>query len=53
MELYRTLVGCFIKIAGYLVFDIYANYSYCRITTEKMRFNVGGLHLGIGFGFEY
>lgn len=45
--------GCFIKIGGYLVFDVYANYSYCRITTETTRFNVGGLHLGVGFGFEY
>lgn len=45
--------GCFIKIGGYLVFDVYANFSYCRITTETTRFNVGGLHLGVGFGFEY
>jgi len=45
--------GCFIKIGGYLVFDVYANYSYCRITTESTSFNVGGLHLGVGFGFEY
>jgi hypothetical protein len=48
-----TQAGCFIKIGGYLVFDVYANYSYCRITTESTSFNVGGLHLGIGFGFEY
>ncbi len=45
--------GCFMKIGGYLVFDVYANYSYCRITTESTSFNVGGLHLGVGFGFEY
>ena len=50
---YVGQAGCFIKIGGYLVFDVYANYSYCRITTETTRFNVGGLHLGVGFGFEY
>jgi len=45
--------GLFIKFMDYLVFDIYAHYSYCRIKTEIDKFNVGGLHIGVGFGFEY
>lgn len=47
------LAGFFIKIGGYLVFDIYANYSYCLIPDDVASFNVGGLHFGLGFGFEY
>jgi len=45
--------GFFIKIGGYLIFDIYAHFSYCLIPSEGTKFNVGGLHFGLGFGFEY
>lgn len=48
-----TQVGCFIKIGGYLILDIYAHYSYCEIPFQATKFNVGGLHLGLGLGFEY
>jgi len=48
-----TQVGCFIKIGGYLILDVYAHYSYCEIPFQETKFNVGGLHLGLGLGFEY
>lgn len=47
------LAGFFFKIKLGLIFDIYAHYSYCLVTSGSSKFNVGGLHLGVGFGFEY
>jgi len=50
---YIGLAGCFLKISGGIIFDIYAHYSYCQIAPRENRFNVGGFHVGVGFGFEY
>lgn len=47
------LAGCFFKIKGSLVFDIHAHYSSCQITSGEDKFNVGGLQIGAGIGFEY
>jgi len=47
------LVGCFFNIKGSLIFDIHAHYSYCQITSGEDKFNVGGLQIGAGIGFEY
>ncbi|MFB0566519.1 MAG: hypothetical protein ACETWK_12695 [Candidatus Aminicenantaceae bacterium] len=47
------LAGCFFKISGGLIFDIYAHYSYCRVSPNEHKYNIGGLHVGVGFGFEY
>lgn len=47
------LGGCFFKIKSGLIFDIYAHYSYCRVTSGANKINVGGFRVGVGFGFEY
>ncbi|NIM90838.1 MAG: AMIN domain-containing protein [Candidatus Aminicenantes bacterium] len=50
---YIGLAGVFFKIKGGLVFDVHAQYSYCRVSTGEDKLNVGGLHIGAGVGFEY
>jgi opacity protein-like surface antigen len=45
--------GFFLKAAENLVFDLYANYRYCQIDSESKEFNIGGIHYGAGFGFEF
>jgi len=45
--------GLFIKISGFFVVDIYAQFKHCPITTATEKFDVGGFHFGIGLGFEF
>ncbi len=45
--------GLFIKISGFFVVDIYAQFKYCPITTATEKFDVGGFHFGLGLGFEF
>ena len=45
--------GLFIKISGFFVVDIYAQFKYCPITTAAEKFDVGGFHFGLGLGFEF
>ena len=35
------------------VIDIFVNYSVCRIETEDINLNTGGLKLGIGWGLSF
>lgn len=37
----------------WFIFDVFAHYSYCQVSPLENEFNVGGFHLGVGFGFEY
>jgi len=45
--------GLFIKISGFFVVDLYAQFKYCPITTAADKFDVGGFHFGMGLGFEF
>lgn len=45
--------GVFLKAAENLVFDLYVNYRYCQIESKSEEFNIGGIHFGAGFGFEF
>ncbi len=45
--------GLFLKISGFFVVDIYAQFKYCPITTAVEKFDVGGFHFGMGLGFEF
>ncbi|MBD3414129.1 MAG: AMIN domain-containing protein [Candidatus Aminicenantes bacterium] len=45
--------GFFLKAAENLVFDLYVNYRYCQIESKSGEFDIGGIHFGAGFGFEF
>jgi len=45
--------GCFIKMGGYFILDVYAHYSYSGGKAEAAKFRMNGLHFGLGLGFEY
>lgn len=45
--------GIFLKIGGFFVVDLYAQFKHCPITTAMEKFDVGGFHFGAGLGFEF
>ncbi len=45
--------GLFLKMSGFFVVDIYAQFKYCPLTTAAEKFDVGGFHFGAGLGFEF
>lgn len=45
--------GLFLKISGFFVVDINAQFKYCPIETAVEKFDVGGFHFGVGLGFEF
>jgi len=47
------LAGIFFKIKGGPVFDTHVHYSYCQVESGEEKLNVGGLHIGVGIGFEF
>lgn len=50
---YLGTLGGIIKIGGRWVMNIFLNYSYCRMTPADFTINVGGVELGLGFGYEF
>lgn len=46
------LAGCFFKIGDFFVVDLFAQYRYCKIDFDISESNIGGLHIGVGFGVE-
>jgi len=56
---YRIKIGGFKRIKGFkkilkqFVIDASMNYHYCKMKPAEIRFNAGGLDLGVSFGFEF
>jgi len=51
---YIGQVGVIFKIMGALFIDIKGNYSYCKVKPVGVEeVNLGGIHGGIGIGFEF
>lgn len=44
--------GCFFKIGDFFVVDLFVHYRYCKIDFDISESNIGGLHIGVGFGVE-
>ena len=44
--------GCFFKIGEFFVIDLFVQYRYCKIDFDISESNIGGLHIGVGFGVE-
>jgi hypothetical protein len=45
-------VGVSLKTLRSFCLEVYARYSGCRIKPANIEANLGGLELGVGFGFE-
>ncbi|MEW5900529.1 MAG: hypothetical protein AB1715_03600 [Acidobacteriota bacterium] len=46
------LGSCF-KATEKTLIDLYLNYSYCKMKSADFAFNIGGLELGVGLGYEF
>jgi hypothetical protein len=45
--------GLYLRPGGGLVFDLFADYSYCKIEPADFKINIGGLSFGIGLGYQF
>ena len=50
---YIGKLGGFLSVTQSLVFDVFVNYSYCKIQPADFEINIGGLEAGIGLGVEF
>jgi hypothetical protein len=46
-------IGTYVKIAGGLLIDLYANYSVCELSPADFEINIGGFGAGIGIAYEF
>jgi len=52
-------VGAFKRIKGFkkfikvFIMDAYLNYSYCKMKPAEIKFDAGGINVGIAFGTEF
>lgn len=49
---YVGQIGVSLKTVRSLCFEVYARFSGCRIKPADIEANLGGLELGVGFGFD-
>lgn len=50
---YEGQLGVYIKPTKGLLIDLYLDYSYCKMKPEEIEFNIGGIAIGIGLGYEF
>lgn len=56
---YTAKIGGFKRLKGLkkfmkeFIIDVYINYNYCKMKPAEIKFDIGGVDLGIGFGFEF
>ena len=50
---YIVQLGCRIKVAGPLFFDVKGSYSYCKVKPADFEIDLGGLKGAIGLGLEF
>ena len=50
---YTGQLGILFKVGGSLIFDVFGNYSYCRVMPQDIQVNIGGIRGGLGIGFEF
>ncbi len=41
------------KIMKEFIIDVYISYNYCEMKPAEIEFNIGGLDLGVAFGFSF
>ena len=50
---YEGKIGVFLKIGSGIVFDVYLDYSYCKISPTSVETNIGGMNTGVGLGYWF
>jgi hypothetical protein len=45
--------GCYFNIIDGLLFDVSVNYSYCSVTPQKIKADLGGIQAGLSLGYEF
>lgn len=46
-------MGMILKLTKDLFFDLFGEYSYCKMTPADFTINIGGIAAGIGLGYEF
>jgi hypothetical protein len=46
-------MGGFFNMGGGGLFEIFTEYSYCRIKPTDFYVNIGGLKAGLAFGWQF
>jgi len=46
-------IGSYVTIVGGLVFDLYVDYTYCKIKPVDFEINIGGIAVGAGVGYRF
>ena len=50
---YIGKIGSYVKVTGGLLFDLYVNYSYCKLKPADFEINIGGIEAGVGIGYSF
>ena len=50
---YVGKIGVMIKVVKGLIFDMFGEYSYCKMTPADFTINIGGIAAGIGLGYIF
>jgi len=46
-------IGTYVRIAGGLLIDLYANLSVCEFSSDDFEINISGFGAGIGIAYEF
>jgi len=46
-------IGVMVTVIKGLFFDLYGEYSHCKITPDDFTINIGGMAAGIGLGYKF
>lgn len=46
-------IGTYVRIAGGLLIDLYANFSVCEFRSDDFEINISGFGTGIGIAYEF
>jgi hypothetical protein len=50
---YVAKIGSYVKVTSGLLFDLYVNYSYCKLKPADFEINIGGIEAGVGIGYRF
>jgi len=50
---YLGTAGTYVKVSDGLFFDLFIDYSYCKIQPADFSINIGGFGAGVGIGYNF
>ncbi len=49
---YIGTIGTYVKVTEGIFFDLFFDYSHCKIKPDEINVNIGGFGAGVGIGFR-